>query len=150
MVTVVVTTLLAVVSAEQPLQVVQGASVPQGPLVQPLQVLGGQALPPHQEVQGPWVQEPVEASLQGPQPLPGPPGPKGPTPLPPCQPPGPPPLESLALGPQAPPKGPGAPVVWVCQEETAEAQAEFVVQAEGHAEPPEGKIVSLVFSLERG
>lgn len=84
----------------------------------------------------------MEASLQGPQPLPGPPGPKGPTPLPPCQPPGP-PLEPLPLGPQAPPKGPGAPVVWVCQEETAEAQAEFVVQAEGQAEPPEGKNVSM-------
>lgn len=59
-VTVVVTTEEAVVEASQPLQVVQGASVPQGPLVQPDHVLGGQALPPHQLVQGPLVQEPVD------------------------------------------------------------------------------------------
>lgn len=70
---VVVTTEEAVVSAEQPLQVVQGASEPQGPLVQPDHVLGGQALPPHQLVQGPSVHAPEDLSLHGPQPLPGPP-----------------------------------------------------------------------------
>jgi len=123
-VTVVVITLLAVVLAWQPDHVVHGASeVPQGPSVQPLQVEAGQALPPHQDVQGPSVQAPEEREDQGPQPLPAPP--KGPAPLPPCQPPGPRPLEpgpseELPPGPHAP-KGAGAPVVWVCQLERAEA-----------------------------
>jgi hypothetical protein len=133
-VTVVVTTEEAVVLAAHPLQVVQGASVPS--LVQPDQVLPGHALPPHQLVHGPAVQSPEVLEDQGPQPLPGPPGPKGPTPLPPFQPPGP-ALELLLPGPQAP-KGAGAPVVWVCQLERAEAYAEFEVQAEGQAEPPVG------------
>jgi hypothetical protein len=120
-VTVVVTTLLAVVLAWHPDQVVQGASVPQGPLVQPLQVEAGHAEPPHQLVQGPSVQAPEVLEDHGPQPLPAPP--KGPAPLPPCQPPGPRPpgpSEELPPGPQAP-KGAGAPVVWVCQLERAEA-----------------------------
>lgn len=119
-VTVVVTTLDAVVEASQPDQVVHGASVPRD--VQPLHVLSGHALPPHQEVQGPAVHAPEEAEAQGPQPLPAPPAPKGPAPLPPCQPPGPRVLLELEppLEPQAP-KGAGAPVVWVCQLERAEA-----------------------------
>jgi len=121
-VTVVVMTDEAVVLAWQPLHVVQGASeVPQGPSVQPLQVEAGQAEPPHQLVHGPSVQAPEVLEDQGPQPLFAPP--KGPTPLPPCQPPGPRPLgpsEELPPGPQAP-KGAGAPVVWVCQLERAEA-----------------------------
>lgn len=122
-VTVVVTTEEAVVLAWQPDQVVHGASVPQGPLVQPDQVLSGHALPPHQDVQGPSVHAPEVLVDQAPQPLPAPP--KGPTPLPPFHPPGPRPpgpLEELLLppGPQAP-KGAGAPVVWVFQLERAEA-----------------------------
>ena len=123
-VTVVVTTEEAVVLAWQPDQVVHGASVPQGPSVQPLQVEAGHALPPHQLVQGPSVQAPEVRVDQGPQPLPAPP--KGPAPLPPCQPPGPRPpgpSEELPSGPPGPqtPKGAGAPVVWVCQLERAEA-----------------------------
>jgi hypothetical protein len=85
-VTVVVTTLEAVVLASQPLQLVHGASVLHGPSVQPLQVLAGQSEPPHQEVQGPEVQAPLVRELHGPQPLAAAP-PKGPMPLPPCQPP---------------------------------------------------------------
>jgi hypothetical protein len=54
--TVVVTTLVAVVEAEQPDQLVHGAEVLQGPAVQPGQSLGGHALPPHQAVQGPLRQ----------------------------------------------------------------------------------------------
>jgi hypothetical protein len=115
---VVVITELAVVLAWHPLHVVQGASLAQLADVQPDQVLAGQSLPPHQDVQGPAVQEPEDSEAHGPQPLPAPPN--GPTPLPPCQPPGPWLLELLEPGPQAP-KGAGAPVVWVCQLERAEA-----------------------------
>lgn len=82
--TVVVTTLVAVVEAWHPDQVVQGASLDQDPLVQPDQVEGGQALLPHQEVQGAAVHEPEE--VQGPQPLLLPLLPNGPTPLPADQP----------------------------------------------------------------
>lgn len=85
---VVVTTLLAVVLAVQPVQVVHGAFVPHGPLVQPLHVLGGHPDVPHQLVHGPFVQEPVESDAHGPHPLiPLPPFPKGPYPPGPgCQP----------------------------------------------------------------
>jgi hypothetical protein len=120
-VTVVVITEEAVVLASHPLHVVQGASLAQLALVQPLHVLAGQSLPPHQEVQGPAVQEPEDCEAQGPQPFAAPP--KGPAPFPPCQPPGPRPpgpSEEFEPGPQAP-KGAGAPVVWVCQLERAEA-----------------------------
>jgi hypothetical protein len=72
-VTTLVTTLVAVVLAVQPDQVVQGALVPHGPLVQPLQVEGGHALPPHQLVQGPLVHAPLLAVAHGPQPWLGPP-----------------------------------------------------------------------------
>jgi hypothetical protein len=140
-VTVVVTTEEAVVLASHPLHVVQGAAVPS--LVQPDQVLPGHALPPHQLVQGPAVQSPEVLDDHGPQPLPGPPAPKGPTPLLPFQPPGPPAPpkpELLPPGPQAP-KGAGAPVVWVCQLERAEAYAELEVQAEGQAEPPRKNVL---------
>jgi hypothetical protein len=140
-VTVVVTTEEAVVLASHPLHAVQGAAVPS--LVQPDQVLPGHALPPHQLVQGPAVQSPEVLEDQGPQPLPGPPGPKGPTPLLPFQPPGPPAPpkpELLPPGPHAP-KGAGAPVVWVCQLERAEAYAELEVQAEGQAEPPRKNVL---------
>ena len=140
--TVVVTT-EAVVLAWQPDQVVHWASVLQGPSVQPLHVDAGHALPPHQLVQGPWVQAPEARVDQAPQPLPAPP--KGPAPLPPCQPPGPRPLrssEELPSDPPVPqtPKGAGAPVVWVFQLERAEAYAELEVQAVGQAEPPRGNI----------
>lgn len=50
--TVVVTTLVAVVRAEQPDHVVQGAAVLHGPAVQPGQSDGGHAELPHQAVQG--------------------------------------------------------------------------------------------------
>ena len=116
-VTTAVTTLVAVVLAVQPDQVVQGALVPHGPLVQPLQVEGGHALPPHQLVHGPLVQAPLLAVAHGPQPWFGPPWPNGPQP-PPVQPGGPP---------------PGAPPHWL----TAEVQAELVVQPDGHAVPPD-------------
>jgi hypothetical protein len=62
--TVVVTTLVAVVSAEHPLQLVHGAELLHGPAVQPGQSDGGHALPPHQAVQGPDRQsERVDHSL---------------------------------------------------------------------------------------
>jgi len=82
--TVVVTTLVAVVEAWHPDQVVQGASLAQDPLVQPDQVEAGQALLPHQEVQGAAVHEPEEVHC--PQPLLFPLLPNGPTPLPADQP----------------------------------------------------------------
>ena len=59
-VTVVVMTEVAVVDALHPVQVVHGALVPQGPLVQPDHVDGGQALFPHQLVQGPVVHAPLD------------------------------------------------------------------------------------------
>lgn len=50
--TVVVTTLVAVVRAEQPDHVVHGGDVPHGPAVQPGQSEGGQAEVPHHAVHG--------------------------------------------------------------------------------------------------
>ena len=66
---VVVTELVAVVLTAQPLQLVQGGFVPQGPLVQPDQVDGGQppALP-HQFDQGPEGALPDVPLAKGPQP----------------------------------------------------------------------------------
>jgi hypothetical protein len=77
---VVVTTLVAVVEAEHPLQLVHGAELLQGPAVQPGQSDGGHALPPHHAVQGPLRQsERVDQSLYGPQfEEPHGPGPSGP------------------------------------------------------------------------
>lgn len=113
------------VVALQPDQVVQGASVDQGPSVQPeikrqniesilwicidlpLQVLPGQASVPHHLVQGPLVQAPLLAHGPGPHPPPAPP--KGPL-APPCQ-----------------PKGPPAEPLPSPHAETAEAQAELEV-----------------------
>lgn len=61
---VVVTTLVAVVEAEHPLQLVHGAELLHGPAVQPGQSDGGHALPPHHAVQGPLRQsERVDQSL---------------------------------------------------------------------------------------
>lgn len=76
----------------QPDQVVQGALVLQGPLVQPDQVLAGQAEPPHQFVQAPDVQSPSDFQPpHGWSPPKGPPRPpQPPAPLPGPQPPGPP------------------------------------------------------------
>lgn len=78
--TVVVTTLVAVVFASHPDQLVHGASVLHGPAVQPGQSVGGHALPPHHLVQGPFshaelVREPV---AQGGGLVPKGPGPLGP------------------------------------------------------------------------
>ena len=70
-VTVAVTTLVAVVLAVQPAQVVHGALVPHGPFVQPVQVEAGQSSVPHHEVHGPVVHAPVLSLAQGPQPWPG-------------------------------------------------------------------------------
>jgi len=64
---VLVRTLVAVVCAVQPVQVVHGALVPQGPLVQPDHVLPGQSLSPHHAVQGPLCHGPLLA--QGPHSL---------------------------------------------------------------------------------
>lgn len=62
-----VPTLVAVVLAVQPDQVVHGAFVLHGPAVQPGQSEGGHALPSHQAVHGPERQfELVDQSLQGP------------------------------------------------------------------------------------
>lgn len=103
--TVVVTTLVAVVEAWHPVQVVQGALVPQGPLVHPDQVEAGHALPPHQLVQGAAVHEPDDA--QGPQPELFPLLPNGPTPDPPAHPPWlpPGPYDDVPLLPLPPKKG---------------------------------------------
>jgi len=79
-VTVVVTTEVAVVEAVHPVQVVQGACVFHEPEVQPDQVLAGQPEMPHQLVQGPLVHAPPLMLAHGPHPLPGPPN--GPCPLP--------------------------------------------------------------------
>lgn len=117
-VTTLVTTLVAVVLAVQPDQVVHGALVPHGPEVQPDQVDGGHAEPPHQLVHGPFVHAPLLALAHGPHPWFGPPWPNGPQPPAPCHPGGPP---------------PGAPPHPL----TTEDQAEFVVHAVGHAEPPD-------------
>ena len=65
--TVDVATLVAVVEAVHPDQVVHGAFVLHGPAVQPGQSLAGHALPSHQAVQGPLRQSVlVDQSLQGP------------------------------------------------------------------------------------
>ncbi len=118
-VTVEVTTLVAVVLAVHPAQLVHGALLAD---VQPLHVLAGHPEVPHQLVQGPAVQDPVLCDAQGPQPLLPSWPPKGPTPpapscqpMPPWGPPGPmsPPLW-LPWGPQ-PGGREGAPVVMVCQ-----------------------------------
>jgi len=103
-VTVVVTTEVAVVEAEQPVQVVHGAEADQVPDVQPDQVLGGQPLVPHQLVHGPEVQALLLSLAQGPHP----PCPNGPTPPAPDHP--------LELLPPHPGKV-GAPVVTVAHEE---------------------------------
>ncbi len=66
---VVVKTLVAVVLAVHPAQLVHGAFVPQGPLVQPdHEGLGQAPLEPHQFVHGPVVHAPEDA--KGPHPAP--------------------------------------------------------------------------------
>lgn len=133
-VTVLVTTDVAVVDAVQPDQVVQGADfVPHGPFVQPGDhvsideecmerkivvlpdhVLGGQAEVPHQLVHAPDVNAPLSLA-HGPQPWPAP-WPKGPHP-------------PVAVQPAGgAPEPQGAPVMV--------DQAELVVIAAGHEEPP--------------
>lgn len=77
-VVVTVVVAVAVVSAVQPDQVVQGAEEPQGPSVQPDQVLAGHASVPHHCVHGPFVHEPLDAQGPFPQPPFPRPGPKGP------------------------------------------------------------------------
>lgn len=113
-VTVLVTTEVAVVEAVQPDQLVHGASVAQVPLVQPDHVEPGQPAVPHQFVHAPLVQAPVLWLAHGPQPLPAPP--KGPTPF-------------EGFQPGAPPQ-PGRPVTV--------AHSPFV----GHALPPVDEFVS--------
>lgn len=78
--TVVVTTLVAVVLAVHALQLVHGADVLHGPAVQPGQSDGGHLSPSHQAVHGPERQsERVDQSLYGPKlELPQGPGPLGP------------------------------------------------------------------------
>lgn len=65
--TVVVTTLVAVVLAVQPAQLVHGGAVLQGPAVQPGQSDAGHLDPSHHAVHGPERQsERVDHSLKGP------------------------------------------------------------------------------------
>jgi len=113
-VTVVVTTEVAVVEAVQPVQVVHGASEAQEFEVQPDHVLAGHPLVPHQLVHGPEVHAPELCEAQGPHPSFPPLPPKGPTPPAPDHP------FSLLLLPAPPAHAPGpnpegAPVVMVCQ-----------------------------------
>lgn len=112
------TTLVAVVLAAQPVQVVHSALVLQGPWVQPVHVESGQPAEPHQRVQGPLCHAPEE--VHGPQGALF--GPKG-------QPP--------AQGP-APDVGHG-PVVHVVQSEllAQEAQGTALLVVQGQAAPPE-------------
>ena len=63
--TVVVTTLVAVVLAAHPVHVVHGASVLHGPLVHPVHVESGHPLVPHHLVQGPFSHAPE--LVHGPQ-----------------------------------------------------------------------------------
>jgi len=95
-VTVEVTTELAVVLAVQPDHEVHGGLVPHGPLVQPDQVDGGQADEPHQLVHGPFVHDPEDP--HDPYPFPGPPWPNGPYPPPGLQPGAPEALNGAAVG----------------------------------------------------
>lgn len=77
---VVVIVVVAVVLAVHAVQLVHGAFVVHGPLVQPLHAESGQPLPPHQAVQGPVVHGPDVQPPQLPPKGPPTPGP-GPGPL---------------------------------------------------------------------
>lgn len=81
--TFVVMTLVAVVEASQAFHDVQGASVLQGPAVQPDQVAAGHAVPFHQLVHAPECHDVALDHALGPQPS----GPNGPSlmPTPPCE-----------------------------------------------------------------
>lgn len=127
-VTVVVTTLVAVVLAVQAVHDVHDGEADQDPLVQPDHVLGGHAPVPHHFVHGPLVQAPVLSEAQGPYPFPGPPCPNGPYPEP---------ADHAPADPHDPENGPGAPVVCVFQLLNAASHAELVVHCVGHAEPPD-------------
>lgn len=126
----------------QPLHVVQGALVPQGPLVQPDHVLAGQAEPPHQPVHGPVVHEPLDC--HGPHGLSPPKGP----PLPP-QPPGPWPFPP---GPQDAPVDQGPPVVQGPPEVQVDQGLVAVLQTDGSQSPLElvGQLLALAHEAQLG